>query len=792
MQPLPIDELIPQIVASLRQHRNLVLTAEPGAGKTTRVPAALLSLDDKEVWVLEPRRLATRLAALRVAEERAERIGETVGYQVRLEDVSSARTRLRFVTEGILSRRMLRDRTLQRIGTVVLDEFHERHLETDLAFALLRRLQATTRPDLRIVVMSATVDAEALSRVLDDCPVLHASGRVFPLEISYSGSSPLRMEEQAAQAVESLARKGLQGDVLVFLPGAAEIRRTMRALESTRLPVVPLHGDLSFEEQDRAVQITREPKVICSTNVAESSVTLPGVRAVVDSGLARVAETSTWSGLQRVRVTKVSQASAKQRAGRAGRLGPGRVVRLYSEVDLKKRPEFDLPEIARADLSGVMLSLLAAGERIEELPWLEMPPEASIRAGRELLETLGALNVSGLTEVGSAMAEYAAGPRVARMLVEARQRKVLDLAAEVAAALSLGERLPEGRHASGPSDLLALVETRNEKRQALARQFGKRGREYGDEKELLRSVLAGFPDRVAKRRSKGSNELLLSAGGAATLDERSVVREAEFVVAVEVEQRDDQAQPLVRLASAIEADWLLDAYLDRVEEVDRTEWNKREERVERVSQLRYGQIALLESRGVPGDEAQMLAEQAWIAGFTRFMDAEEWEALRGRLVFAARAMQLDLDLEALQKATLLGLSEGLRSFAELKRAASDGGARSILLTQLPEGLGARLDRVAPDRLRLPSGRNAKIFYPEDAPPYVASRLQDFFGMRESPKVAEGRVSLVVHLLAPNQRPVQMTQDLAGFWERLYPQVRRELGRRYPRHKWPEDPYQPEG
>ena len=430
---LPIEALIPRI---LETPGNLVIEAPPGAGKTTRVPPALLAKTRGEVWVLEPRRLAVRLAARRVASELGERVGETVGYQVRFEDVGSPRTRLRFVTEGVLTRRLLSDPTLAGVETVILDEFHERHLETDLALALLRRIKGK-----QLIVMSATLDAAPVARFLGNCPVLRSEGKLFELSIEYTPHSPAPLEEQVAAALGRLVQPGLSGDVLVFLPGAAEIRRAARALESlaTRagLLVLPLHGDLSPAEQDRAVTPSDRRKVILSTNVAESSVTIEGVTAVIDSGLARIAGDSPWTGLPSVEIRRISQASATQRAGRAGRTAPGRVIRLYSAEDFHRRPSADVPEILRRELSQVVLQLRAM--KVADLAWLDPPPEAAFVAANELLDRL---------EVTPGMAELPLPPRLAKLVIEAQRRGVPEKGCAVAAVLSAGER--------GSPDLLTL------------------------------------------------------------------------------------------------------------------------------------------------------------------------------------------------------------------------------------------------------------------------------------------------------------------------------------------------
>ncbi len=382
MTVLPVDRILPDVVASLGRTPNLVIEAPAGAGKTTRVPPALLNLMRGNVLVLEPRRIAARLAARRVAEERGEKIGDTVGYQVRFEEVAGPRTRLRFLTEGVLTRRLLSDPRLEGVGAVVLDEFHERHLETDLALALLKRLQSTARRDLKLVVMSATLEADPVARYLSECPIARSEGRLFELSITHLPYSPKPLEEQVSGVLESLLDEKHKGDILVFLPGAAEIRRAARACEAVArrhgLLLLPLHGDLSPEEQDRAVSPASQRKVILSTNVAESSVTIDGVTAVIDSGLARIATDSPWTGLPTLHVGRVSRASATQRAGRAGRTAPGRVIRLYTQEDFLRRPEHDTPEIMRRELSQLCLDLRAMGVR--DLEWPDAPPAAALNA----------------------------------------------------------------------------------------------------------------------------------------------------------------------------------------------------------------------------------------------------------------------------------------------------------------------------------------------------------------------------------------------------------------------------
>jgi ATP-dependent RNA helicase HrpB len=472
-QPLPIDPLLPEIIAQLRLSPNIVLEAPPGAGKTTRVPPALLDAGiagGGEVLALEPRRLAARMAARRVAEERGEKLGETVGYQVRFEEVAGPRTRLRFLTEGVLTRRLLSDPKLKNVGVVVLDEFHERHLQADLALALLRRLQKTERPDLKLVVMSATLDAGPVARFLDDAPTLRSEGKRFDISIEHLARPDERpLAEQVAAAVNQLIAKNLDGAILVFLPGAAEIRRaqaTCAAIADRHdLVVLPLHGDLSAEEQDRAVKPGAKRKVILSTNVAESSVTIDGVVAVIDSGLARVAGHSPWSGLPTLNVARISKASAAQRTGRAGRTRPGRCLRLYTAQDFNARPDHDTAEVHRADLAETALELHAAGVAdLNSFNWFEPPPQSAIEAAESLLAQLGAIDARGeVTAVGRRMLRFPLHPRQSRMLVEAQSRGVGEKAYGIAALIGERDIIASGlfknereRKAGqvGPSDLL--------------------------------------------------------------------------------------------------------------------------------------------------------------------------------------------------------------------------------------------------------------------------------------------------------------------------------------------------
>ncbi len=885
MQPLPIDPLLPEIVAALRAGRSLVIEAPPGAGKTTRVPAALVAagLVEGEVVVLEPRRLAARLAARRVADELGERPGETVGYQVRFEDVTSARTRIRYVTEGLLTRRLLSDPQLRGVGAVLLDEFHERHLQGDLALALLRRLQRTTRPDLRLVAMSATLDAAPVAEYLE-APRLRSEGRRFEVAVEYltpeeAARPDQRLEDHVARAVKRLLREEPDGHLLVFLPGGAEIRwcaSRLGGLAELGVDVLPLHGDLPPDEQDRAVRPSSRRKVILSTNVAETSVTIEGVVAVVDGGLARIASHSPWSGLPTLEVRKISRAAATQRAGRAGRTRAGRALRLYTRHDHDGRPEFETPEVEREDLAEPFLALAGLGVLAAPggFEWFEPPPGPSEEAARGLLDRLGAVERGGaITPLGRRLLALPVHPRQARLAVEAADRGAASGGALLAALL--GERDLRDRGAggkappTGPSDLLELASLFEEaararfdlercrrigvnagaaqaidraRRQieralrtvqatrpttkastsaststpALAdlplpsgERAGVRGaaptstpaqRELATEQTLLLATLAAYPDRVARRRAPGGDEVVLTGGGSARLDPSSVVREAELLVAVDAESRrgdrrpsgppgGSRAEARVRLASAVTQEQLLDLFPAALRYEESVGWNGQAERVEVAEQLLYQDLVLESVRAArpdPAAVADRLYQEALARGPRAFAEPGALDLLLARLTLVARhapALGLFTPSEADLAAALRDACQGRRSFAELREADLPGA----LLGRLPGAARAALDRLAPERITLPGGRGVKVNYEPDRPAWIESRLQDFFGLANGPSVAGGAVPLTLHLLAPNLRAVQVTTDLAGFWERHYPALRRELGRRYPRHSWPEDP-----
>jgi ATP-dependent helicase HrpB len=846
---LPIDAALPEIVRCAGTEGAVVVEAPPGAGKTTRVPRALLEAgwgDRGEVWVLEPRRIAARLAAARVAAERGERVGETVGYAVRFDEVGGPRTRLRFLTEGLFQRRLLGDPRLDGVSAVVLDELHERHIATDLALAWLRHLRATSRPDLTVVAMSATLEAEPVRAFLaadgQGAALVRSEGRRFEVAVEHLPAPDARpLADQVAGAARRLAREEQTGDLLVFLPGAGEIRRVQAALAERAglgdFLVLPLHGDMSLEEQTRAVRPADRRKIVLATNVAESSVTIDGVVAVVDSGLARIATHSPWTGLPALALGKVSRASAVQRAGRAGRTRPGRALRLYTQHDFEQRRAHDLPEIARADLADTRLALGALGiDDPDALAWLDPPPAAAWGAARELLGELGAIDGAGaLTAVGRRMSSLPVHPRLARLVVEAEARGAAEIGCLGAALISERDIRSTARASFGSAghrpaaggderdaevadlvdsfrraeaerfrpdvlrrlelDRRALDEVGRVQRSLLAACRTPRGRASqktpADEERVLRlAVLAGFPDRVARRREGepkgGPKTALLAAGGSAALGAGA---SADWLVAVDGEERKrgERATGLeIRLWSAIEPEWLIDLCAARITEVDRRAFNPTTLRVEQTTGLRYGALALDETTApAPADEetARLLAEAALARGLDRLPGGDALPQLLVRLAFARDAAP-DAGLPALGADDVAGLlrvaCQGRRGLAEL----DDLGA--LVLAALPPGAAPALARLAPERVTLAGGRTVPVHYQADAPPWIESRLQDFFGTRTAPAVAGGRVALTLHLLAPNGRAVQVTRDLARFWTEHYPALRRELGRRYPRHAWPED------
>jgi ATP-dependent helicase HrpB len=852
---LPIDEILPAVLASLEKHPSLVLQAAPGTGKTTRVPPALLKapyLDPKkEILVLEPRRLAAKMSARRVAYELGEGVGQTVGYQFRFENMTGPRTRLRYLTEGMLMRRLIGDPELRTVAAVILDEFHERHLHSDVSLAYLKWLQGGKRPDLRLVAMSATLDTGSLSTYLTTsagpAPVIQATAKQYNVAIEYLPGAPAKhLDQTVKDAVLSMLPKS-QGDLLVFLPGMGEIRRAATALEpaaqSHRLIVAPLHGELSREEQDAALRpLETKPglknpsrKVILATNVAETSLTIEGVGVVIDSGLHRMASHSWWSGVPALRTRPTSRASAIQRAGRAGRLGPGHCLRLYTRGDFDGRPMFDAPEIQRADLTQTVLELGALGiTDVESFPWFERPQAQALEASRGLLHRLGAITEPGprgeLTAVGRRMAQLPAHPRLSRVLIEAERSGVLEDAATLAAyimesrldGLDALQFLQRARMEESVwrvrSHLLSAFE--HKVNPASSRGITAPAASSLKREDRLRfAILCGFPDRVARKRPgqdpNGTHfELLLSAGGSVRIENSSQISGAEAFVILDLQERQHMGQQRsmtqVQSLCDIQPEWLFDLEPTALQEAEEPLWDEARKRVLLSSRLVYDQIVLSESRadlseGSPRlrDAAALMLKQAFgidaakLAATTAHdltralaaaIEPEVLESLLTRVSLAAKYFpetslpDLLADPFAFGPA-LLKIVEGKSSLSELHEIDWESAVLSAYGELTPHQLG----ELAPSSVQLAAGRRVKVQYAFNQPPWIESRLQDFFGMKKGPLILRGRLPLTLHLLAPNQRAVQVTTDLEGFWQRAYPELRHQLSRRYPRHSWPENP-----
>jgi len=791
--PLPIDGHVAAVRAALGSARAAVLVAPPGSGKTTRVPPALVA--DGPVFLLQPRRVAARSIACRIADEQGWGLGEEVGWQVRFERRFSARTRLLVATEGVLTGRLQSDPLLSGFRTIVLDEFHERSIHADLALALARQAWRA-RDDLRLLVMSATLDTGPVARFLDDCPVIEAGRRPHPVDIRYAPGPSL-----AVALREVLARPG--GHVLCFLPGAPEIRRATAELGGVgEALVLPLHGSLPSDEQDRALAPCRGRKVILATNVAETSLTVEGVSDVIDSGQHKVLRYDPARGLDRLELERIPADSAEQRAGRAGRTGPGRALRLWDPRDhLRPRRE---PEIERIDLAGPALEVLAWGGDPRTFEWFERPAAERLDAALGLLERLGAVSRGRLTPTGEAMHRLPLHPRLARVLLASGGGA---RAAAACAVLAEGWRPPAaGEPPTTDSDVLtaadrvrdappavrALAKELEELGRRLARaRAGDRSRddtpaaanrrviprspaESGDEgsagrqeEPLLRALLVGFPDRVARRREPRSDRLVLASGPGARLGRESGVREGELLLALEITGGVAGAagEPLVRCASRIERDWLERVDTQRVHRFDEESGS-----VRAFEQDRYERLVLGE-RPVPPDAdaaAGLLAEALERRGL-----GPAAQTLRRRL----RVAGIEADL----RSAVLAACRGRTRLPSLDAPEQ----------WLEPALRSRLDRLAPERLALPSGRTAALDYREDGSIVAAAKLQELFGLADTPRLGPGQLPVVFELLAPNGRPVQTTRDLRSFWQRTYPEVRKELRGRYPRHPWPEDPWSAE-
>jgi len=846
--PLPIYELESEIVAALREVGRVIVQAPTGSGKSTQIPQMLLRHgllgDSGEAVVLQPRRLATRLLAKRVAEEWGSALGETVGYQIRLESRVSERTRIRFVTEGILLRQMSFDSALRGVQAVVFDEFHERHLHGDICLARALQIQRSSRPDLKIAVMSATLDAAALRDYLAPCTVLTSQGRTFPVQIEYlpkavnfDAEPPW---EVAAAACERAAGR-TEGDMLVFMPGAYEISRTVQAIQGARalrdFVVFPLHGELPPEAQDRAVARYSGRKIIVSTNVAETSLTIDGVTAVIDSGLARMARFDPHRGINTLLVEKISAASADQRAGRAGRTAPGICLRLWTEREQGQRPAQEIPEVKRLDLAEVVLTLKAGGiVDVVNFPWIERPDPKSLERAEALLVDLGALakaaGGASITDLGRAMLRFPVHPRYARMFLAARERGCVRPVA-LMAALTQGRNflirgvakdVDQAREdllgEEHESDFFLLMRAWNYAHKngyaveacrrlgihaQSARQVGPIFEQFlelagsdvaraappvplSESDAIRKCVLAGFSDQLAHRLDAGTLRCELVHGRKGLLARESGIQKAPLFVVAEISEiggRGGEVSVLLSLATAVEEAWLREMFPGDYRETREVAYDPEGKRVVARRERRFRDLVLESRRSedVPLNEAAALLSREVLAGRIK-IDAwdeavEQWIVRVNRLA----AWFPEFEVNPLDDAGRATLIEQICYGETGARGVSRREVMPLLRDWLTAEQLAALDEVLPGRLVMANGRGSRITYHAEGPPVLSARIQELYGVEGRLTLGRGRVPLKIEILAPNQRPIQVTDDLTAFWRDMYPKVKPELQRRYPRHEW---------
>lgn len=796
---LPIDEVLDPLRAALDAGPNAVLEAPPGAGKTTRVPLALLDASwrgNSRIVMLAPRRLAARSAARFMAARRGEAVGETVGYRVRLDSKVSAGTRIEVVTDGLFLRRIQADPSLDGIAAVLFDEFHERGIDGDLSLALCLEAQEALRPDLRLLVMSATLEGDRVAALMGGAPVVRSDGRLFPVELSYGGGGDIRgLPDRMATAVRA-ALAEYQGDILAFLPGAGEIERTAERL-SDRLPAAVdlhrLHGTLSLDAQDAAVRPAPagRRKVVLATNVAETSLTIEGIRVVIDGGYRRAPRFDPNRGFTRLETVRISQASAEQRRGRAGRLAPGHCIRLWDAAEQRGLVAHDPPEVLSADLAPLALELAAWGAASSgDLRWLDPPPDGAMAQARDLLRGLDALDAGDrITGTGRRMSDLGAHPRLARMMLAGRELGAGATACLLAALLSERDVRP-GRGAD-LRDRLARPPDGARRLMALwTRTLGVSEKQIAPDM-AGRLIARAFPDRLAQARG-GEGRYRLSGGGGAALDPLDGLAGSDFLAVAEMGGIGG-AEPRIRLAAPIDRADLEKDFADRIVTVDRVGWDDREGAVVARTERRLDTL-VLQRRPLAHPEAGAVSAAVLEGIRGRGLDCLPWDddarALQARVAFLRGLPGGTDDWPDLSDAALEATLEDWLSpyLSGITRAAQFGTIplRRVLEARLDWDRRQRLDEGAPERLTVPSGSALRVDYSQ-SPPVLAVKLQEMFGCGETPTVAWGRVPVVLHLLSPAGRPLQVTQDLAGFWQGSYAQVKAEMKGRYPKHSWPDDP-----
>jgi ATP-dependent helicase HrpB len=796
----PIHEAVPALKQALAMQTAAVLVAPPGAGKTTVVPLALMDepwVEGRKIVVLEPRRLAARAAAARMAATLGEPVGERVGFRVRMQSKVSARTRIEVVTEGVFTRMLLDDPGLEGVAAVLFDEFHERSLDADLGLALARDAQGVLREDLRLLVMSATLDGARVAALLGDAPVVESRGRAFPVETHYLGRDPAqRLEAQAARAVrKALAEES--GGVLVFLPGQGEIRRT-ESLLADRLPanvdLAPLYGALTPAEQDRAIAPSPpgRRKVVLATSIAETSLTLQGVRVVIDAGFARVPRYDPASGLTRLATVRVSRAAADQRRGRAGRTEPGVCYRLWDEAETRALVPFADPEILDSDLSGLALDLALWGASDpSSLAFLDPPPKGAMAEARSLLKALGALDGEGrITAHGKALSALSLPPRLAHMVLGGARAGLGRRAALISAVLT--ERGLGGAEVDLHGRLERFLRERGRRAddaRALADRWArqaKAGADTGDRSDGA-LLLAAYPERLAKRRG-GAGEFRLASGRGAFMEPTEALASAPWLVVADL--GSGGARDRILLAAAMQEEELLAIAADRIETSEGVETDAAG-RIKAKRTRRIGAL-VIDEREIEADAAliaRALLDEARRRGVGGLPWSDAATALRDRLAFL-RAMDGEAWPDVSDEALLASFDDwlapaltGLRSLSALRADVLDEALRALI----PWDLHARLDKLAPPRFTAPTGSTFAIDYAAEGGPKVEVRVQELFGLAAHPTLAEGRVPLTLALTSPARRPIQVTKDLPGFWRGSWAEVKKEMRGRYPRHPWPDDP-----
>ena len=813
---LPIETALPPLLAALQATPNAVLQAPPGAGKTTRVPLALLDqagwLGTGKIVMLEPRRLAARAAARRMAATLNEAVGETVGYRIRQDSKVSGKTRIEVVTEGILTRMIQDDPGLDGVGAVIFDEFHERNLNADLGLALCLEAQASLRPELRLLVMSATLDGAPIARLLGDAPVIVSEGRAYPVEVRWLEKDPTQRFEDA---LTSLIRRALadepEGDLLVFLPGQGEIRRVQARLEDTEpdILIAPLYGDLSQDAQDAALlPKAGRRKVVLASAIAETSLTIEGIRVVIDGGQMRVPRFDPNGGMTRLITVPVSKASAEQRRGRAGRLGPGVCYRLWTEAAHRALPAFSTPEIVDADLAPLVLELARWGVGDPTtLSWLDPPPPAPVAQARALLTQLDALDGQGrITPHGRAMAKLPLHPRLAHMVLMAKSLNRGDLACDLAALLSERDILKNSQDADLRLRLEALRDPRGqgvdrgslqrcrEAARQMRRQLGLSQSETSVEDAGLLLAYA-YPDRLAQRRGGDALHYHLSNGRGAFFRQPEALATSDILAIAELD--GDRRDARIFLAAPLTLAEIEDHFAERIVTSETVRWDSREQAVTARRQRRFGELVLEDIRmNAPPPEA---VADAMLQGIGEMgLDCLPWtpsaRALQARLSFLHRTEETedwpdcsDQALAATLDVWLAPWLDGASRRAHLGRL----DMTAVIEAMLPWEAKRRLDHHAPTHVTVPSGSHVAIDYQSGGQPVLAVRLQEMFGLADTPTIAGGRTKLTLHLLSPARRPVQVTQDLASFWANTYKQVKADLKSRYPKHYWPDDPMQAE-